>query len=171
MSNWLNSTSIQSVIQVQCFKDLCDLLRFQSTCIELVREINKYHSMYYAKILQSKPLTQVFIKKPTVIDILDTGSRTCAPGTFSCESNRAAGQNVCLDQFMVCDGVRNCLLGEDEQQSCPPQVCQDSMFQCDNGLCIQSSWLCDHDNDCGDWSDEAHTCGSCLPAMFCLPDV
>ncbi|ESO92116.1 hypothetical protein LOTGIDRAFT_175728 [Lottia gigantea] len=36
--------------------------------------------------------------------------------------------------------------------------CTEDLFQCDNCRCISKSWLCDHNNDCGDNSDEAHNC-------------
>lgn len=36
-----------------------------------------------------------------------------------------------------------------------PQVnCTTDQFECNNGLCIPESWLCDTDNDCIDSSDE-----------------
>lgn len=55
--------------------------------------------------------------------------------------------------------------------------CSESEFKCANGRCIKGSWKCDHENDCGDNSDEvgclAHQCaanqwkcrsGHCIPA-------
>ena len=38
--------------------------------------------------------------------------------------------------------------------------CYFDEFACDNGECIPESWICDHDNDCGDYSDE-EDCGTC----------
>ncbi len=36
----------------------------------------------------------------------------------------------------------------------PRRECSESEFHCANDRCIRSSWRCDHDNDCGDNSDE-----------------
>ena len=36
----------------------------------------------------------------------------------------------------------------------PDQTCTADEFTCDNGNCIQKKWLCDHEDDCGDGSDE-----------------
>ena len=91
-----------------------------------------------------------------------TGSRTCPPGTFTCESNQNASRYACIPQVLVCDGVRNCLHGEDEQQSCAPRVCRQNEFMCANGICILDRWVCDHDNDCGDMSDEPSNCSMFL---------
>ena len=38
--------------------------------------------------------------------------------------------------------------------------CDSSDFACDNGECIPSSWECDHEDDCGDDSDEVHCPGT-----------
>ena len=32
-------------------------------------------------------------------------------------------------------------------------------YTCANGKCIPDRWICDSDNDCGDWSDE-RDCGN-----------
>ncbi|XP_016091061.1 LOW QUALITY PROTEIN: SCO-spondin [Sinocyclocheilus grahami] len=58
----------------------------------------------------------------------------------------------------------------------PPSLCEDSEFLCSGGSqrCIPAVWLCDHEDDCGDGSDEV--CPStCPPDQFrcsggaCLP--
>ena len=33
--------------------------------------------------------------------------------------------------------------------------CRSDQFRCNNGNCIQKSYVCDSDNDCGDYSDES----------------
>nr|XP_060463732.1 sortilin-related receptor [Panthera onca] len=59
--------------------------------------------------------------------------------------------------------------------------CRSDEYNCSSGMCIRSSWVCDGDNDCRDWSDEAnctaiyHTCeasnfqchnGHCIPQRW-----
>merc|ERR1712168_727232 len=35
-----------------------------------------------------------------------------------------------------------------------PFTCDEDEFACPNGKCIPNIWVCDGDNDCGDFSDE-----------------
>lgn len=37
---------------------------------------------------------------------------------------------------------------------CAAQRCSSGQFQCNNGECIPRGYVCDHDDDCGDQSDE-----------------
>lgn len=39
--------------------------------------------------------------------------------------------------------------------------CRNDEFSCSSGMCIRLSWMCDGDNDCRDWSDEANCTGEC----------
>jgi hypothetical protein len=44
----------------------------------------------------------------------------------------------------------------------PNNTCDDSAFMCHNKLCIPKQFVCDHDDDCGDGSDESLQCGKYL---------
>lgn len=44
------------------------------------------------------------------------------------------------------------------------QRCNAGLFQCHNGMCIPRSYVCDHDDDCGDRSDEFN----CSTYSLCL---
>lgn len=44
---------------------------------------------------------------------------------------------------------------------CAAQRCGSGQFQCNNGECIPRGYLCDHDDDCGDQSDEQN-CSKCI---------
>merc|ERR1711970_545036 len=48
----------------------------------------------------------------------------------------------------------------------PRNNCNRNQFSCDNGNCINASWKCDGDNDCGDMSDENNCEAKCRANQF-----
>ncbi|CAF0957368.1 unnamed protein product [Adineta ricciae] len=84
----------------------------------------------------------------------------CRPAQFRCPTGLKSNSRLrCLDQSAVCNGIANCMRGEDEA-NCTRRNCSSLQFQCANGLCVPRSYICDHDNDCGDGSDEPASCAS-----------
>ena len=64
---------------------------------------------------------------------------------------------LCLDWREICDGIQNCLEGEDEENcdlmemnQCDPE----EEYRCENGMCIPAEFFLDGERDCFDWSDE-----------------
>ncbi|XP_077125438.1 SCO-spondin-like [Ranitomeya variabilis] len=110
-----------------------------------------------------------------VDETLCTGLGTCAPGFWVC------GDGSCIRQDKLCDGKYDCMDDSDEEASrCtspPPEKtritpwgpsshtsvgepgshCSRYEFQCGSGECRPRGWLCDHEVDCMDGSDE-HDC-------------
>lgn len=41
----------------------------------------------------------------------------------------------------------------------PNNTCNENTFMCSNKVCIPKQFVCDHDDDCGDGSDESLQCG------------
>lgn len=51
----------------------------------------------------------------------------------------------------------------------PQPVCPDTMFKCNNSVCVESKNLCDYGDDCGDRSDE-NDCGEISQRPWQQPD-
>ncbi|CAM1301835.1 SORL1 (predicted), partial [Pycnogonum litorale] len=112
-------------------------------------------------------------------------SHASQQGTNACGSKQSTCTHLCTgrpQQNYTClcpdgmnvtrsaNGNEKCLCPEGQAPNrngtCSPHslTCSPGQKQCDNDLCIPSKWWCDGDNDCGDFSDEAHcrtiTCDS-----------
>ncbi|XP_039903038.1 SCO-spondin-like [Simochromis diagramma] len=100
----------------------------------------------------------------------DTGSPRviCVQGQFAC------GSFGCVDSAQVCDGIRHCLDGSDEQhcgttarpavtpqRPTVPSPCSPKQFSCDSGECVHLDRRCDLQKDCVDGSDEKD-CVDCI---------
>ena len=63
---------------------------------------------------------------------------------------------LCLDWREICDGIQQCLEGQDEENCdlLEMNICDDDEYRCDNGMCIAEEFFLDGEYDCLDWSDE-----------------
>ena len=94
---------------------------------------------------------------------------SCNDWMFMCKNKK------CVPYWWKCDSVDDC--GDDsDEMGCGfpepplvpsttaateelPTVCRDFQFQCFNGECIDTSWLCDGTRDCSSGEDEQHCHG------------
>ncbi|XP_025940300.1 low-density lipoprotein receptor-related protein 2 [Apteryx rowi] len=73
----------------------------------------------------------------------------CSSTQFLC-----ADTERCIPIWWKCDGQRDCRDGSDEPPTCPHRYCPVGQFQCNDGNCTSSHFLCNTRPDCPDRSDE-----------------
>ena len=71
---------------------------------------------------------------------------SCGPGQWLC------GEGRCVEAVLLCDGTRDCGLGEDED----PDLCScgEAKLRCEAGGCVEAGARCDGRGQCPDRSDE-----------------
>lgn len=99
----------------------------------------------------------------------DSGGGRCG---ITCDSHEYFCKKACdcVEKELRCDGNIDCATGEDEEEchGNNEETINAMKLECEStGLrimcprtytCISKEWLCDGDDDCGDYSDETH-CG------------
>ncbi|KAM8967216.1 LOW QUALITY PROTEIN: SCO-spondin-like [Pelodytes ibericus] len=113
-------------------------------------------------------------------ELVCSGLGSCAPGHWVCSDG------LCIRQDRLCDGITDCSDGSDEHRAqcatnspqtqspvsrnitsgeriliIPRPTCGRYEFQCGSGECRPRGWLCDHEVDCMDGSDEQHCNRTC----------
>ncbi|KAG1664064.1 Sortilin-related receptor [Nymphon striatum] len=115
-------------------------------------------------------------------------SHSSQQGTNACASKAAKCSHICTGHSFhnftcLCpdgmnitrmpDGNEKCIcpegLAPNQNGTCTTvsSTCSPGQYQCHNNLCIPSIWLCDGDDDCGDFSDEEQCAkSSCASHQF-----
>ncbi|KAJ3658176.1 hypothetical protein Zmor_009933 [Zophobas morio] len=85
--------------------------------------------------------------KPITMNPLPGG--TCGSNQYQC-----AGGG-CIFSSWVCDGMEDCIGGEDERECLNVVNCTKDQFRCRrDGSCISKKLVCNHQKDCPDGTDE-----------------
>ncbi|XP_033758599.1 sortilin-related receptor-like isoform X2 [Pecten maximus] len=111
------------------------------------------------------------------------------PTTVMNKNNRTCRCGNAVTHTLIDDGNErcHCAIGEIfnnntgacmERNQTANGSCGAQDFPCNNGKCISSAWICDRDNDCGDFSDELDcTMRGCPAGSFkckssyrCIPE-
>ena len=78
---------------------------------------------------------------------------------FSCPNHYKCPRSYCIPMHLVCDGVKDCPQGEDEEQ-CSEFVCRGYMRCKGMSLCLHPNYLCNGAIDCTMYGDDEILCNN-----------
>ena len=83
-------------------------------------------------------------------------------GMFKCPNM------YCLPVHKLCNGVKDCMFGEDESMCDLPLSCP-AMFRCKAGFCVDQQYICDSIPQCPNNDDELYcNVGKCPDSCTCI---
>jgi len=100
-------------------------------------------------------------------EVCEAPELTCGADKFTC------GDASCIAAGRVCDGVSDCLDGDDEE-ACDGEAgesgCAANQWACADGVCVPEDWRCDGEyEDCGGGEDE-QGCEDVPPSEGCAAE-
>lgn len=107
---------------------------------------------------------------------------SCNPTEFNCggddDENDTDSYSFCIDSSKICDNVRDCANGADENKTiCENTLCPEKSYRCSYGGCVPETVLCDGFFDCLDGSDESQelciilNCPNCTNVLVSCPSL
>lgn len=88
----------------------------------------------------------------------------CGKNEFHCHSD-----NRCIFSSWICDGSKDCTMGEDEADCSIVRKCETNEFKCRvDGSCIHIDLVCNQKLDCPDGTDELY-CNQDIPSPSMQP--
>ncbi|XP_059087238.1 uncharacterized protein LOC131883724 isoform X1 [Tigriopus californicus] len=102
-----------------------------------------------------------------------TGSTVIAKGldiVDSCDGQFKCEDESCIPRSDVCNNIKDCPNGSDEEACGSKTTCLDEEFACSSGRCLPKSMKCDGRRDCPNGEDELKCRQECPEDSFLCPE-
>ncbi|KAG1666095.1 MAM and LDL-receptor class A domain-containing protein 1 [Nymphon striatum] len=87
----------------------------------------------------------------TTVGVTPITQDGCKKGEVNCGN----GTDECVSSLVLCDGIKDCANGADEDHGCPKSTCKQGYYFCRGRKhCLPASDMCNGHVDCTDGSDE-----------------